>query len=921
MNNRLCSWREVITPHQDIRDGNYRNADFMADLGNAVNGTAGSEYTDAVNFFRRTYLTDGLKNLLVKTLKRLCGGNGEPVIQIKTAFGGGKTHSMLALYHLLRGDSAVWGMPELRPVLEESGVYMRPSVRVAVLACTGLTVSDPVEVCGLKVNTLWGNMAAQLGGYEYVRSADVSSVAPGNSALVRMFDECGPCLVLIDELVAYGRKLLKESEAKASGIRLPAGTFGNLLTFIQELTEAAKFSKNALVAATLPESEDEGGSEQGMEILHRMGHIFGRIDSVWKPITASEGFEIVRKRLFLECSNPSERERTADEFMRMYESNKGDFPSEIDGSKYRERIIACYPFHPELFDRLYEDWATLEKFQRTRGVLRLLAGVVCRLWRNGDVNALIMPGSLPLWDFEVREGLVRALPDHDAWNPIVEKDIDGDESKACMIDGKKRFANLSAARRAARTIMLGSAPAGREQALRGIDGAHIRLGSVQPGENIAVYNDAVNELKKELTYLYADDSRLWFDTHPTLKKIAQELADEVKAYDVSEEVTRRLKKLMKKQGAFVGVHVHTKGVDVPDEQGLRLVVLGLDDSRSSASEILSTKYGGQRREYMNMVVFLEADGVQLEGVRRNARSYLAWKKLESERESRNLDARQQREVQRSVMEFDGELDGAIVRAWNCVLSPHSEKGKKVDDITLESLKLKDSGGDVVAEALRTLRSSDRLSDKWGAVHMSTELENLVWDECEDISVKTLWEYVCKYCYMPRVESIEGVYEGISDGVKAGYFALADGKDDGKYTHLRIGEPVSVNDSDFVVRKDIAEEQLAAEKSTASETETAANDNNNAGIISTHGHTPKTQTQTLNRKFYMTAHLERKNNPQDFIKTIFRDIIDNLHDVPGAQVEIVLNVQMKNSDGVPDDIYDAVVYNCKHFGITDCEFYE
>ena len=907
---RLDSWRSVITPHPDIAAGKYSDSEFMADLGNAANGTAGSEYSDAVEFFRRTKLTEGLRNLLVKSLKRVCGQGGEPVIQIKTAFGGGKTHSMIALYHLMNGGAGIESNVDIRGVFEEAGVFVRPKVKVAVLACTQLDPNKIYEVSGIKVNTLWGNMAAQLGGYEYVRNADMSGVAPGADSLTEMFNECGPCVVLIDELVLYGRNLPEKE-----GLR--SGTFDSFLTFIHNLTEAAKFSRNSLVAATLPESNDQAGGRKGITILHKVSDIFARLESVWKPITANEGFEIVRKRLFLECHNPSERERTADAFSSMYANNAVDFPSEASKSGYRQRIIECYPFHPELFDRLYGDWATLENFQRTRGVLRFLAGVVYRLWTGGDMNALIMPGSLPLNFPDVREKLIKALPNSDGWNAIVDSDIDGENSSARRIDVKERFAQYSAALRTARTILLGSAPSERTQVLRGIDEGHIRLGSVQSGENISSYNDAVSELKKELAYLYAEDSRVWFDTRPTLKRIAKGLEDDVKMCDVSEEVTRRLKRLMQGKEPFVLVHVCPKSDDVPDDQNLRLVVLGLEGDKDSAMEILKTKMN-QLRANRNMIVFLIPDGVQLDGVRSSARSYLAWSKLYTKGKDKGLDLRQMDEVKESLASLNNELDGLIVRAWNCVLSGHTEKGKNFDDIVLEELKLNDTDGDIVGNVAECLTKRGLLSDNWAAEHLSLTLKNLVWDaSTEDIAVKTLWEYVCKFCYMPRLKNFDALVMGIRKGVEAGYFGLAESKAEGKYTSLRLKESVIlVDEGDIVVRKDVAESQIAAEK-TVQETQTLDTDGQTTTIADI---TPQPETPKVKRGCNVSVNVDADKFQRD-TRRIFDDIILCLQEAPNAKFRIRVEVYMTTPESISEGVEKAVRGNCKHMDINFCDFVE
>ncbi len=916
--NGLYSWRNVMSPRPEVTQGDIQQAEFSVDLVQVWRGGGSYEYRNADEFFRRTFLTEGMKRFLAEALRRVAGYGGDPVIQVKTAFGGGKTHSMLAMCHMLRAGENALRLEGMREVLRLAGCERVPAVRMAVVGGTSDNPLEFAEVNGVKARSLWGYIAAQLGRYESVRRNDEQGIAPGSESFRRIFDDGEPCVVLMDELAAYGRKLYEGDKYR--------GSFGNFHTFVQELTEAAKHSSRSLVVATMPDSKLEAGDKYGVEVLKILEHVFGRVESVWKPVEPREGFEVVRRRLFAECVNDSARERTAEVFSRMYQENPLDFPAQTHDGSYRERLLKCYPIHPEIFDRLYGEWSALENFQRTRGVLRLMAKVIHDLWVSNDLSPLIMPCSINFGSGVVREEIIKYLPESNAWNSIIDVDIDGADSISRRLDNRGRYGEFQATRRVARTILLGSAPSVGAQSVRGIEKPNILLGTVQPGENISVFNDALGTLRDSLSYLYASETgyRFWFDTRPTLRKMVENRAVgfSVEAVD---ELIRMKAQNQNRAAVFEGVHVFAKadGVrseGVRDTQEMKLVLLRPEEGEAEALRIVQTHEGTDRTN-KNRLVFLCADSDKVEELRKKARMFLAWQAVRNEKGSLNLTGAQVSEVNASIARYDGEIDEGICEAWSVSLVPKSEKGAHVDSVKFERVKVSGTAGSVSERAGRTLMEKHEIVERWAAEHMSLELERLIWDKNEDIQAASLWEAVCRYCYMPKLTGRDVLYAGISDGVKAGYFALADGKDDGKYTHLRIGEPVSVNDSDFVVRKDIAEEQLAAEKSTASETETAANDNNNAGIISTHGHTPKTQTQTLNRKFYMTAHLERKNNPQDFIKTIFRDIIDNLHDVPGAQVEIVLNVQMKNSDGVPDDIYDAVVYNCKHFGITDCEFYE
>ena len=267
-------------------------------------------------------------------------------------------------------------------------------------------------------------MAWQLGGaegYAFVAESDAKSISPGSEVLGKLFKKYSPCLILIDEWVAYFRGIYNVSDT-------PAGSFETNLTFAQALTEAASATEGSLVVATLPASQIEIGGQGGQEALDRLKNTFGRVQTSWTPASSEESFEIIRRRLFEEI--PSDAHPAKDvviqAFSRMYQSNSGEFPSASREAAYKRRLEAAYPIHPELFERLYNDWGGLDKFQRTRGVLRLMASVIHALWERGDGGLLIMPSSVPMDHGPVQSELVRYLDE--SWSSIISRDIDGPTS-------------------------------------------------------------------------------------------------------------------------------------------------------------------------------------------------------------------------------------------------------------------------------------------------------------------------------------------------------------------------------------------------------------------------------------------------------------------------------------------------------------
>ena len=299
----LKPWREVVTPHQDVASGRYQQAEFAADLWQVHLGEGSTEYRDPVEFFRRTYITESLKRLLVGGIRRLSGEGGDPVVQLQTNFGGGKTHSMLALYHLFSGVEP-GSLAGIDALVAEAGVKTLPKTKRVVLVGNKISPGNPVTKSDRTVvRTLWGELAWQLGAqaggakearkaYSRVAADDEKATSPGDR-LRELFNDCGPCLILIDEWVAYARQLHDQAQAD-----LPAGTFETQFTFAQALTEAAKAAKHCLLLISLPASDTgasphavedvEVGGLRGREALHRLGNVIGRVESPWRPATAEE---------------------------------------------------------------------------------------------------------------------------------------------------------------------------------------------------------------------------------------------------------------------------------------------------------------------------------------------------------------------------------------------------------------------------------------------------------------------------------------------------------------------------------------------------------------------------------------------------------------------------------------------------------
>lgn len=926
----LTPWREVVTPHPDVAAGRYHQAEFAADLAAVLTGNAAPEYQDPKEFFARTYLTEGMRRLLVSTVQRLAGKGGEPIVQLKTAFGGGKTHTMLALFHLLGQEARINQMEGAASIVRDAQVNELPDAHPAVIVGTDLNPSKTRQINGVTVRTLWGDIAAQLGGqegYTIVRAADEKGVAPGANDLVAVFNQFGPAVILIDELIAYVRNIYGVSG-------LPAGSFDANMTFVQSLTEAVNRSEQSQLVVSIPESDIEIGGEGGQAALERIGNTFGRLEDVWRPVGAREGFEIVRRRLFSPVKDEQARDAVCRRFVQLYSENPSDFPTECREAPYLDRLRQAYPIHPELFDRLYDDWSTLQRFQRTRGVLRLMASVIHQLWESDDRSGLILPGSIPLDAPRVREELLRYLPD--GWNAVVDNDVDGSDAGPRGIDAENsRFGTISAARRVARTIFMGSAPHVRQQTSRGIEDVRIRLGVAQPDESIAIFNDATGRMVDRLTHLYTGAGRYWYDMQPNLRRTMEDRAANLEPEEVETEILRRLKRIQGR-GPFTAVHPCPTSADVPDEPEARLVILPpqtghrarqRSDSAAliAATEILQ-KRGDLPRTYSNMLIFVALDVEYWSPLESEVRHYLAWDSITKDIEELNLDAHQRREAVDGKNRSDQTVGMRLNEAYCWLLVPTQEG---TDPIEWETTRMPGPQENPVAKAVQKVQSDEQLISQWSPALLRMELDQWLWKEESHISLKRVWECLATYLYLPRLCSSDVLLDTVREGVRTGeYFGYADSVDpDGRYTGLQFGSAgrsIFLDAESVLVKPDVAQKQLDADAAPPTEGVSPPPQPGIEGKEPPGSYVPGTGGGTIPsqgtnpKRFYGSINLDPTRASRD-AQQVIEEVILHLTSLPNATVEVTIDIRATTSDGVPDNIVRTIMENCRTLGFTTQEF--
>jgi hypothetical protein len=912
----LSPWRDVITPHSDVAAGRFEQAEFAADLFDVAAKDADEEYQDPTSFFRRTYLTEGLRKLLSGAARRLSGDGGDPVVELQTNFGGGKTHSLIALYHLASG-TPVDKLPGVSELLTEERIELPSKINRAVFV--GQMVSPAAArkmPDGTEINTIWGDIAYQLGGkagYNLVADDDRAGTNPG-AKLRDLFKAHGPAIVLIDEWVAYARQLPTSEGAS----RLAGGDFDTQFTFAQALTEAAAAVKNVVVLVSIPASDIEVGGDRGKDALERLKNVVTRKAAQWQPASPDESFEIVRRRLFdpISPENARTRDGVVRAFIEYYRDRAGEFPLGVSEADYRRRMELSYPIHPELFDRLFEDWSTLEKFQRTRGVLRLMAVVISELWQRGDKSLLIMPGTLPIDSAPVLSELVKYLDE--GWDPVIKTDVDGPNALPLRIDqDSKHFGRYSAARRAARTVYMGSAP--RPDTNRGVDIKSVVLGCAQPGEPPAQFADALKRLSSDATHLYVDGNQYWFDLQPNVTRLAADRASSNFSDDDADDEIRRRMLADHNRQPFAGVHIFPDGPgDVPDDDdGVHLVVLpptavhvpNTEDSDAIrlAETILGQRSGGPRL-HRNLLVYLAASGPRLDELRTATRLHLAWKSVVDDAETLNLSPHQQKQANSKRTETDNTITSRVAETFVHVLTPSQTPGTA----DIEWHTTKPSGAGSLTERVgRKLGSEEKLITNYGGVRVRMDLDRVpLWSDRGDAGVSDLWTAYANYPYMPRLASFDVLSNAISDGTSQlnwanETFAYAEAHNDTTWVGIHTGEHISVQRSGWLIHPDTVPDEPTDDGAEGGDEDTDHKDTDPKRKV-----IPPPTAEPGKTRFYAKFDLDRVRAIRQ-LEEILTNITNHLE---GSDLSLTLEINAESSDAGFDDRTRRVVSeNAGHLG--------
>ncbi len=691
---QIKPWTQVVTPHQDIRDGNLDNAVFAASLSAVIrqDKNCPKVYKDANSFFEATYLTRDLRQLLEDVLNGLSGKPGDRVLQLRTPFGGGKTHSLVSLYHITQHRDELTEIPQLNTLPNPGKVNVASFIGLDMDVTTGFEVAD-----GKRVFTPWGYLAWQLGReetYQLVAEQDQKRIAPGNDILRQLFAN-KPTLILIDEFLVYVEN--------AMALQVEDSNLGRqVLTFIQKLTEVVRDLPNAVMVYSLQASVQEAVGNEGL--LGVLDKLVSRIDAKKEPVSGDEVMKVVQRRLFDTVGDITTIREIAQQQGDLYrkfrlsyaESNREKQEIEQEAHLLAERIEASYPFHPDLLDLMYNRWGSLPSYQRTRGALQFLARVIYTLWQNNDPSWLITPATVPLNDSEVKQQFFAQVGERNAYDSVFSADLTGRRAKVKLVDNRiasdaPALTQLKVGTRLATAIMLYSfgAKGGEE---RGVMEQEVACACLDPNLDRMVLTSALKDLRDELLYLHYVSRKYRFETQPNLNKLIAEEENKLTGDDVLNYVRIGLEKNL--QGAKGKVVIWPSDSSKLGDRLTQFQVIYLSPDWAEKSpqgiteELMKwVEYrGNDKREYKNALAFVIPNAVQMDKARTASRSTQAIAQLLKDKKKYKFSEEDIDELVSKQKTADTALNSALQRLYEEIILPIPNKNKQQEQELVSPLK-------------------------------------------------------------------------------------------------------------------------------------------------------------------------------------------------------------------------------------------
>ncbi len=690
----LHPWNQVVHLQSDVESGQTAVAFYAIDLGALVAGDENVPllYRRARDFFAATHLTSGLHRLLEDVLGGLTGKSGDRVLQLRSPFGGGKSHTLAALYHAANDRTALGTLPEAK------GLPDPGKVRVAVFDGEKFDAKQGKEINGAHVQTLWGYLAAQLGCYDLVADHDRDRVSPGGDVVARLLGKGTkkpePVLILLDEVLKYMERVMAQLVGES--------TLGRqTLDFLQTLSvEVAGTSHAVMVYSLQAITREAYGNE---ELLTMLDHLTSRVDAKREPVSGDEILPVLRRRLLAETPKAEAARSVADAFSteitHMRAAHAADDSSRRDAEDDRltlcDRFVAAYPFHPALIDIMRERWASLPDFGRTRGALRFLAVCLHSLKRDNTAGLLLGPGDIPIGDKDVTQAFFTEVGQREPFKAVLERDFFGQNARLPRIDDRlarenPRLSGVCPAMRIATAILMYSfggpsrtGEEGGEPVAPGVSENELLSSVVSPELDSITAQAVLKDLREQCLYLHYDGVRYVFKTTPNITQVLEQEAERVSKDEVEHAIYDELDNRLR--GRVASILWPRDSQTIPDrEPRFLLAYLPLDfttesDSRQEAlAAELFTKHGESPRRYRNGLGLTVPERSQVNPLRRAVKYLKAIERVRSKRQALNLTTSQMEQLDDRRKTEQAAQESAIRSLYQTVWLPSKIDGKRVE---------------------------------------------------------------------------------------------------------------------------------------------------------------------------------------------------------------------------------------------------
>jgi hypothetical protein len=821
----LKPWYQVVYPREDLRENRPLDAaEFAVHLDQVRDGRAPGDYQDPARFFARTYLTTSLTDLAGQVLRRLSGERTEAsaVFNLSTQFGGGKTHALTLLYHLGRHGQAARDWQGVGRLLRRAGLEAIPQAATAVFVGTefdSLRGRGGDDGTPLR-RTPWGEIAYQLGGADALAilgEHEAQFIEPKGDVIREFLPKDRPALILVDEVINY-----------VSTYR-SLGYHNRMYNFLQSLSETARGQDNVVLVVSIPASELEYTAEDETD-EQRFKKMLDRVGKAMMMSAETETAEIIRRRLF-EWESPAVTQegriilnREARDTCRAYADwvmeHRLQLPSWFPADGANEAFLATYPFHPSVLSVFERKWQSLPRFQRTRGVLRLLALWVARAYQSGYRGAhkdpLLGIGAAPLDDPMFRSAVFEQLGEGRLEGAVTTDIVGRRESFAVRLDDEAvetiRRARLH---RQAATAVFFESNGGQQRS--SATAPEIRLAVAAPDLDIGNVETVLEGLRSSCYYLVVEGNSYRFSVTPNLNKLLADRRANIQDARITETVQAEVQRIFRAGRGIEWVPFPETSGEIADRPVLTLAVLSPDRTMQDPATLplidrMTREAGSSGRTFKSALLWAVAEDD--DGLRTDARQLLAWEMIHEEHEAGQLrlDDLQERQLREDLGKARSRLGESVWRAYRNVVLLDKDNGLRVINLGLIHSSAASS---IVELILRRLRQDGEVEDA-----ISPNFLRRNWPAFTEWSTKGVRDAFFASPRLPRLADPTAIKDTIVSGVREGFLAYIGkaphGRYDPFYFRVQLGAyDVELSEEMFVITKETAEAYVEQQQAAAS----------------------------------------------------------------------------------------------------------